>query len=434
MKLDKHMKPILQVALDFVDLPRALKVAEEAVTGGVDWIEAGTPLIKAEGLNCIRELKKRFPGKTIVADMKTMDVGRVEVEIAAKSGAGIVAILGHASDETIKESVAAAANYGAKIIIDLIEVKDYVTRAKQVERLGVDYIGLHLPIDDQMKGNITFTRVKEVSSAVKIPVAVAGGINSANAASAIKAGASIVVVGGAITKSEHVAKSVRQIKKAINEKVVIKTKLFDRVTEKNITDALQKVSAANVSDALHRAVPLQDLYPVVPGLKIFGTAVTVRTYPGDWAKPVQAIDKAEPGQVIVIDAGGVAPAVWGELASHSAKQKKLAGVVIYGAIRDVADIRSMKFPAYAKIITAHAGEPKGFGEINVPITIAGTRIFPGDWIFADDDAVMVIAKDKIVETVNRAMDVLERENRVREEIRRGGTLGEITRLLRWEKK
>ncbi len=80
-------RPILQVALDFVDLPRALEVAREAVAGGVDWIEAGTPLIKAEGLNAVRALKAEFPDKVIVADMKTMDAGRTEVEYAAKAGA-----------------------------------------------------------------------------------------------------------------------------------------------------------------------------------------------------------------------------------------------------------------------------------------------------------------------------------------------------------
>lgn len=428
------MKPVLQVALDFVDLPRAVKLAEESVSGGVDWLEAGTPLIKSEGLNCIRELRKKFPDKIIVADMKTMDVGRIEVEIAAKSGADIVAILGAASDETIKESIAAASNYGAKILVDMIEVRDYVSRAKQVEKLGADYVGIHIPIDDQMKGIVSFDKVRQISGSVKIPVAVAGGINSENAALAVKSGASIIIVGGAITKSGNVSVQVKRLKKAIFEKKQIKTDLYRRVTETNITEIFKKVSSANISDALHRGLSLQGIVPVVHGMKLFGTAVTVRTYPGDWAKPVQAIDVAEPGQVIVIDAGGVPPAVWGELATQSAKKKRIAGVVIYGAIRDVADIRRLKFPAYSVYITANAGEPKGFGEINVPVTISGTKIFPGDWIFADDDGVIVIPKKIVVETVNRAMDVLERENRIREEIKRGKTLGEVSHLIRWEKK
>ena len=130
----------LQLALDFVDLHRALKVAEAAVPAGVDWIEAGTPLIKSEGLDAVRELKRRFPGKTLVADMKIMDAGRIEVEAAAKAGAQVIDVLGTATDATIKECVAAGKNYGARIVVDLIAVADPVARARQVEELGADYI------------------------------------------------------------------------------------------------------------------------------------------------------------------------------------------------------------------------------------------------------------------------------------------------------
>ncbi|MDD5439183.1 MAG: orotidine 5'-phosphate decarboxylase, partial [Candidatus Omnitrophica bacterium] len=103
--------PVIQVALDFVDLKRALKAAGEAYAGGTDWIEAGTPLIKAEGLVAVRELRKLFPRATIVADMKIMDAGRTEVECAAKAGADVVNVLAAATDATIKECVEAGKNY-----------------------------------------------------------------------------------------------------------------------------------------------------------------------------------------------------------------------------------------------------------------------------------------------------------------------------------
>ena len=79
------MKLILQVALDFLNLGRALKIAEAAVAGGADWLEAGTPLIKSEGLDSVRALKKNFPGLPIVADLKIMDAGRIEAEAAFKN-------------------------------------------------------------------------------------------------------------------------------------------------------------------------------------------------------------------------------------------------------------------------------------------------------------------------------------------------------------
>jgi len=428
------MKPLLQVALDFLNLARAEKLAQEAVEGGADWLECGTPLIKSAGLDCIRSLRKKFPEYTIVADMKIMDVGRIEVEAAAKAGADIVTVLGVSSDSTIKECIEAGKNYGAKIFCDLIDVPDPVKRAHQVEKAGVNYIGLHTSIDEQMQGKILFDIVKKVCQKVSIPVAVAGGINSENAVEAVKAGAAIIIAGGAIIKSENARKATADMKKAIEKKIPVPVKYFKRVSEKDIRKILKKVSTANISDAMHRQGVLPGIFPITQGLHMVGQAVTVRTSPGDWSKTVLAIDQAKEGDVIVIDAGGVGPAVWGELATHSSQMNKLKGVVINGAIRDVAEIRQMKFPAFAKLIMPNAGEPKGYGEINIPIRICGIEISPGDWIVGDDDGVVVIPQKKAVEFTNRAMDVLEKENRIRKEINEGGTLGKITELLKWEKK
>ncbi|MBL7133666.1 MAG: bifunctional hexulose-6-phosphate synthase/ribonuclease regulator, partial [Phycisphaerae bacterium] len=136
-----------------------------------------------------------------------------------------------------------------------------------------------------------------------------------------------------------------------------------------------------------------------------------------------------------VDAGGIPPAVWGELASESAVNKKLAGLVVNGAIRDTSDIRRLGFAAWSRHVCSHAGEPEGIGEINRPIVIAGQRISPGDWILADDDGVMVLDKARAAEMANRAADVLEAENRIRQEIRQGNsTLAEVVNLLKWEKK
>ena len=427
------MNRILQVALDFVELARALRLAAEAVVGGADWLEAGTPLIKSIGLDCVRELKRTFPHSVIVADMKTMDVGRIEVESAAKAGADIVVVLGVASDSTIAECIQAAQRYGAKIMVDLLGVPKRPERAREMEQMGADYLALHTPIDRQMQGEMPFEAVSRIAQQVNIPVAVAGGIHSENAWQAVKAGASIVIVGGAITKSGDARQATQEIRRGIDQGTSIGTDLFRRVAGDNIREVLKKVSTANVSDAMHRREALREIRAVLSGARMAGQAVTVRTYPGDWAKPVEAIDQAQAGDVIVIDAGGVGPAVWGELASHSAQEKGLAGVVIDGAVRDVTEIRRMKFPAFAKIITPTAGEPKGFGEIGTPVNVGGARVFPRDWVVGDEDGVMIIPNKKAVEFGNRAMDVLEKENRIRREIRDGGTLGEVTEVLKWEK-
>ena len=428
------MKPVLQVALDFVNLTRALKCADEAVKGGADWIEAGTPLIKSEGLDAVRRLRQKFPRATIVADMKIMDAGRTEVEIAAKAGADVVCVLAAASDSTIKECVAAAHNYGAKIQADLISIKDTMKRAVEIEKLGVDYLGVHCAIDEQMHAKDPFRQLKEIAETVHIPIAVAGGINSETAPAAIKSGASIIIVGGAINKAADAKKAAQAIKRSISTLKKIKTELYKRSSDSTLKDVLLKVSTANISDAMHRGGNLKEMQVITPGVKMFGRALTVRTYPGDWAKTVQAVDTAEPGQVIVIDAGGVGPSVWGELATHGAIQKGIAGVVIHGAIRDIQEIRKLKFPAFAKLIMSSAGEPKGFGEIGVPVTIGDIKVFSGDYVVGDDDGVVVLPQQSAVEIANRAMSVLEMENRLRKEIDEGSTLAKVTELLKWEKK
>jgi len=428
------MTVILQLALDFVDLHRAVNVAQLAVPEGVDWVEAGTPLIKSEGLDAVRELKRLFPGKVIVADMKIMDAGRTEVEVAAKAGAQIVDVLGTATDATIAECIQAGKNYGAKIAVDLIAVADPVARAVQVAALGADYISVHVAIDEQMRGQDPFAVLAAVSQAVQVPVGVAGGVNSETAAAAVAHGASYVIVGGAITKAKDPGIATREIRRALDEGAVIPTTLFKRVGAEEIRGVLELVSSSNLSDALHRSGVLEGIRPLFPGARLLGKALTVRTYPGDWAKPVEAIDLAEPGDVVVIDAGGVGPAIWGELATNSALQRGLNGVVIDGAIRDSGDIAKLGFPAFSRLVMPNAGEPKGFGEIGVPIRVGGVKVESGDWVLGDDDGVVVLAQSLAVEYANRAMDVLEKENRIREEIKEGRTLAQVVDLLRWEKK
>ena len=209
------MKPVVQVALDVVEVDRAIKIGKLAVDGGVEWVEAGTPLIKAAGLDVVRRLNRTFPKKTIIADMKTMDVGALEAELAAKAGADIVCVLGAAADATISEAVTAARKHGAKVLVDLIAVADQRARAEEVEKLGADYIGVHVGIDQQKLGIDPLEQLHRVAGSVKVPIAVAGGITARTAPELVRHGASIIVVGGAITKAKDVTQAARDIVNAV---------------------------------------------------------------------------------------------------------------------------------------------------------------------------------------------------------------------------
>jgi 3-hexulose-6-phosphate synthase/6-phospho-3-hexuloisomerase len=109
-----------------------------------------------------------------------------------------------------------------------------------------------------------------------------------------------------------------------------------------------------------------------------------------------------------------------------------AGIVIDGAIRDIDDIRDLEFPAFSRTVAPCAGEPKGYGGIGIEVTVGGQRVRTGDWIVGDESGVVVIPKESAVEVANRALDVHERENRTREEIRRGSTLSKVNELAKWE--
>lgn len=431
------MEPTLQVALDFLELSRALGVAREAWKGGARWIEAGTPLLKSEGLESIRALRREFPRAYLIADTKTLDAGRTEFEAAAKAGANCATVCVTESDSTILECIEAGRNFGIDVCVDLLGLRGerLVDTAKKCEEWGAHHVGLHLPIDDQMRGGDLTAVLRELRPHVSLPIAVAGGVNSETAPVMVGAGAQIVIVGGAISKSADAAGATRTILKAICEGKGAASELYKRgSSDEELRAILQKVSTPNLSDAMHRSGDLPGIQLQTPGLKIVGPAVTVRTYPGDWAKPVEAIDVAQPGDVIVVDACGQGPAIWGELASESCQQRRLSGIVIEGAIRDIDTIRSIGFPAASRLVTPTAGEPKGFGEINVTIRIGGVQVSPGDWIVGDESGIVRIPRAKAVEIANRAMDVLEHENRLREEIRRKATLGSVAELHRWEKR
>jgi len=426
-------KAVLQVALDILELKRALQIAQESINGGADWLEVGTPLIKSEGMQAIRSMRDRFPDSIIVADMKVADTGTLEVEMASKAGANIVCILADADDSVVAEAVRASRLYGVRIMADLINVKEPISRACELETMGVDIICAHVGIDQQMIGKNSIELLTELSGNIHIPLAVAGGIGEASAGDAIRCGADIVIVGGWIVRSADVTNNTKKIRREMDNPSI--RSIEKKSPDEEIRSLLMQVSAPNVTDAMHRKGAMSGIVSICGNVKLVGRAVTVQTVAGDWAKPVEAIDVARKNEVIVINNDGathVAP--WGELATLSCVKKGISGVVIDGAVRDVDDIRIMKFPLFAKSVVPNAGEPKGFGEINAEIQCGGQYVHPGDWIIGDESGVVVIPAKRAYEIARRALEVRKNEERIREEIRRGSTLSEVAELIKWEKK
>ncbi|MEO6004501.1 MAG: orotidine 5'-phosphate decarboxylase / HUMPS family protein [Opitutus sp.] len=196
------MKPIVQISLDLIDLNEALATAALARRAGVDWLEAGTPFILAEGLHGVRALRREFPGVPIVADLKTMDGGYLEAEMMAKAGATHVVVMARAHPETIKVVVKAGHDYGIKVMGDNLGCPDMVAGAKQLEDLGCDFVIHHIGYDERRgiaaAGQRTpspLDQLREVVNAVKVPVQAVGGLTLEQAIRTPSYGAPLVVIG-----------------------------------------------------------------------------------------------------------------------------------------------------------------------------------------------------------------------------------------------
>jgi 3-hexulose-6-phosphate synthase len=196
------MKPIVQISLDVTNIAEAIETAEMAVRAGVDWLEAGTPLILAEGLRCIRELRSRFPEVPIVADLKTMDGGYLEAEMMAKAGANFVVVMARAHEETIKVVCQAGKDYGIGVMGDNLGCPDMVAGARQLQDLGCDFIIHHIGYDERRgiaargdRAPTPLDQLREVVSAVDIPVQAVGGMSIDQAIESPTYGAPLVVIG-----------------------------------------------------------------------------------------------------------------------------------------------------------------------------------------------------------------------------------------------
>ena len=200
------MKPIVQISLDLTNIDEALETAAMALRAGVDWLEAGTPLILAEGLHGVKKLREAFPSIPIVADLKTMDGGYLEAEMMAKAGATHVVVMARAHPETIKCVVKAGKDFGAKVMGDNLGCPDMVLAAKELEDLGCDYIAHHIGYDERrgiaargMRMPSPLDQLKEIVNAVNIPVQAVGGLSLEQAIQCPAYGAPLVVLGAPLT-------------------------------------------------------------------------------------------------------------------------------------------------------------------------------------------------------------------------------------------
>lgn len=200
------MRTIVQISLDVIEIPEALSTADMALRAGVDWLEAGTPLIIAEGMHGVRALRERFPQVPIVADLKTMDGGYLEAEMMAKAGATHVVVMARAHEETIRCVVKAGKDFGVQVMGDNLGCPNMVDGAKMLEDLGCDFVIHHIGYDERRgiaaRGErmpSPLDQLREVVAAVNVPVQAVGGLSLEQAVRTPEYGAPLVVLGAPLT-------------------------------------------------------------------------------------------------------------------------------------------------------------------------------------------------------------------------------------------
>ena len=200
------MKTIVQISLDLTSIPEALETARLAVGCGVDWLEAGTPLIIAEGMNGVRALRSEFPDIPIVADLKTMDGGWLEAQLMAEAGATHVVVMERSHPETVKMVVQAGKDFGVEVMGDNLGADDKIAAAKRLEDLGCDYVIHHVGYDERRglraagkPAPSPLDQLREIVAAVQVPVQAVGGLSVEQAVRTPEYGAPLVVLGAPLT-------------------------------------------------------------------------------------------------------------------------------------------------------------------------------------------------------------------------------------------
>jgi 3-hexulose-6-phosphate synthase len=209
-------KPLIQMALDSLDFDATVALAT-TVAPYVDIFEIGTPCIKHNGVNLVKELRARFPDKLLLVDLKTMDAGEYEATPFYAAGADICTVLGVSGLATCQGVIKAANAHGAEAQIDLINVEDKVACAIATCEAGAQIMGIHTGLDAQAAGHTPFADLNEIAAlGLPVRISVAGGIKASTVQDVVRAGANIIVVGAAIYGAASPADAAREIRELVD--------------------------------------------------------------------------------------------------------------------------------------------------------------------------------------------------------------------------
>lgn len=198
-----------------------------------------------------------------------------------------------------------------------------------------------------------------------------------------------------------------------------------------LVEAFKGIPVANIADNMNRRACLDASIRPLNSSMLLGTAITLKTSPGDNLLLYAAIAMAMPGDVIVVDAqGDLSNAIVGELMLTWAQKKGIAGIVVDGAVRDVAAIKTMDIAVYAAGVTANGPFKNGPGEVNAPISCGGQVVRPGDIVVGDEDGIVAIAPRDASDILEKAKATVLKEAAIVADIEgRSWDLGWVDKAL-----
>ena len=215
-----------------------------------------------------------------------------------------------------------------------------------------------------------------------------------------------------------------------------KLEVNKEIAYENLKNLLDNTSSCQISDALSKITKRDGVIQgikAINGKTAYGRIVTVKTSSDDWGTSLLGIDEANKGNILFIETTGPISAIWGELTSSCSQEKKLAGTVILGAVRDIDFVSDSEYPVFARETTSNAGTALGLGEINIPLRIEKNGdivINPGDFIFADKSGVVHVPQEQFFEIMIKTLEIKINESNILCGIEKGKSLSEILGLKR----
>jgi len=220
-RVNELRRPLLQVALDFISINDALRIIKKLRGLDVDIYEVGTPLIKSEGVRAVSIVRELVDEAVVLADMKTADVGALEVRLAAENGADAISVLASADDEVIISALNEGKSLDVDVVVDTIGKVDVVKGVSNLVGLGVQVVNIHLAIDVQLRSGRTVDDILDIIKYLRsmyrdIIISASGGVKPHHVRDLVRGGVNIVVMGSAITKASDPAKVVKEVLKDLS--------------------------------------------------------------------------------------------------------------------------------------------------------------------------------------------------------------------------